>query len=73
MPRLGQIERYVDRSLLYNFRLRKAVSEVINDIAQIQNSNPQINLTLRKLKNQLAFLYQMMCVTELETLTDNEN
>ncbi len=73
MPRLCHIERYVDRSLLLNLNLRNAVSDVINNIVVIQNNISPIHLNLRKLKNQLAILYQMICVTETEMLTDSEN
>ncbi len=73
MPRLCHIERYVDRSLLFNLNLRKAVSNVINNIVAIQNNISPIHPNLRKLKNQLAILYQMICVTETEMLTDVEN
>ncbi len=73
MPRLCHIERYVDRSLLFNINLRNAVSEVINNIVVIQNNISPIHPNLRKLKNQLAILYQMICVTETEMLTDIEN
>ena len=73
MPRLCHIERYVDRSLLFNLNLRNAVSDVINSIVVIQNNISPIHPNLRKLKNQLAILYQMFCVTETEMLTDIEN
>ncbi len=73
MPRLCHIERYVDRSLLFNLNLRNAVSDVINNIVVIQNNISPIHHNLRKLKNQLAILYQMICVTETEMLTDSEN
>lgn len=73
MPRLCHIERYVDRSLLFNLNLRNAVSNVINNIVVIQNNISPIHPNLRKLKNQLAILYQMFCVTETEMLTDIEN
>jgi hypothetical protein len=73
MPLLSHIERYVDRSLLFNLNLRKAVSDVINNIVVIQNNISPIHPNLRKLKNQLAILYQMFCVTETEMLTDVEN
>ncbi len=73
MPCLNHIERYVDRSLLFNFILRNAVSDVINNIVVIQNNISPIHPNLRKLKNQLAILYQMFCVTETEMLTDVEN
>jgi hypothetical protein len=73
MPRLSHIERYVDRSLLFNLNLRNAVSNVINNIVVIQNNILPIHPNLRKLKNQLAILYQMFCVTETEMLTDVEN
>ena len=73
MPRLCHIERYVDRSLLSNPNLRNAVSNVINNIVVIQNNISPIHPNLRKLKNQLAILYQMFCVTETEMLTDVEN
>ena len=72
MPRLCQIERYVDRSLLFNLNLRNAVSDVINNIVVIQNNISPIHPNL-KLKKQLAILYQMICVTETEMLTDVEN
>ncbi len=72
MPRLCHIERYVDRSLLFNLKLRNAVSKVINNIVVIQNNISPIHPNLRKLKNQLAILYQMICVTETEMLTDIE-
>jgi hypothetical protein len=73
MPRLCHIERYVDRSLLFNPNLRNAVSNVINNIVVIQNNISPIHPNLRRLKNQLAILYQMFCVTETEMLTDVEN
>jgi hypothetical protein len=73
MPRINHIERYVDRSLLFNLNLRNAVSDVINNIVVIQNNISPIHPNLRKLKNQLAILYQMFCVTETEMLTDVEN
>ena len=73
MPRLSHIERYVDRSLLSNPNFRNAVSNVINNIVVIQNNISPIHPNLRKLKNQLAILYQMFCVTETEMLTDVEN
>ncbi len=73
MPRLSHVERYVDRSLLFNLNLRNAVSNVINNIVVIQNNISPIHPNLRKLKNQLAILYQMFCVTETEMLTDVEN
>ncbi len=73
MPRLSHIERYVDRSLLFNLNLRNAVSNVFNNIVVIQNNILPIHPNLRKLKNQLAILYQMFCVTETEMLTDVEN
>ncbi len=73
MPRLCHIERYVHRSLLFNLNLRNAVSDVINNIVVIQNNILPIHPNLRKLKNQLAILYQMICVTETEMLTDIEN
>ena len=73
MPRLHHIERYVDRSLLFNPNLRNAVSNVINNIVVIQNNISPIHPNLRKLKNQPAILYQMFCVTETEMLTDIEN
>jgi hypothetical protein len=73
MPRLNHIERYVDRSLLFNLNLRNAVSDVINNIVIIQNNISPIHPSLRKLKNQLAILYQMFCVTETEMLTDVKN
>ena len=73
MPRFNHIERYVDRSLLFNLNLRNAVSDVINNIVVIQNNISPIHPNLRKLKNRLAILYQMICVTETEMLTDGEN
>jgi len=73
MPRLSHIERYVERSLLFNLNLRNAVSDVINNIVVIQNNILPIHPNLRKLKNQLAILYQMICMTESEMLTDVEN
>jgi hypothetical protein len=45
---------------------------VINNIVVIQNNISPIHPNLRKLKNQLAILYQMCCVTETEMLTDVE-
>ena len=56
MPRLNHIERYVDRSLLFNLNLRNAVSDVLNNIVVIQNNISPIHPNLRKLKNQLAIL-----------------
>jgi hypothetical protein len=73
MPRLCHIEQYVDRSFLFNLNLRNAVSDVINNIVTIQNNITPIHPNLRKLKNQLAMLYQMICVTETEMLTEVEN
>ena len=72
MPRLTQVQRYVERGLLYNVSLRNAIVIVLRDIVQIQNSSSEINTNLRKLKRQLASLYHMICVTEIEILTDNE-
>jgi hypothetical protein len=73
MPRLCHIERYVERSLLFNLSLRNTVSDVLNNIVVIQDNITPIHPNLRKLKNQLAILYQMICVTETEMLTDVEN
>ncbi len=73
MPRLCHIDRYVDQSLLFNLSLRKAVSDVIYNIVVIKNNISPIHPNLRKLKNQLAILYQMICVTETEMVTDVEN
>jgi hypothetical protein len=73
MPRLCHIEQYVDPSFLFNLNLRNAVSDVINNIVTIQNNITPIHPNLRKLKNQLAMLYQMICVTETEMLTEVEN
>ncbi len=46
---------------------------MINNIVTIQNNITPIHPNLGKLKNQLAILYQMLCVTETEMLTDVEN